>query len=152
MDNHNLLEKIGIYTPPINAINIANYFGILVSFCDFGEKYQNIYSFNDGEEIYINKNIHPYKMNFSIAREFSHIKLNGKKFFESNEYKPNQGIIELLTENTNEVNVNKFALNLIAPPNMLKKYFKYSSKKSMEILFMLDFYLIQYQLNSKQLV
>lgn len=137
-----LLEELGINKPPINLNIVAKYLDIKVYFCEFDEKYNHIISFSENKEIFINKTIHPYTMHLAIAREISWIISNNK-----NNYKINLGLFELYSNNEELNKINKFAIDLIAPKNMLKKYMNKTTPSSLEKIFMTDFRILSMQLH-----
>lgn len=141
-----ILKENYIDTPPVNAKELAENYGLTVNFVDFPEKYKSVCGFIDFENatMYVSNADKTVRQNFTIAHELGHWIL----------HRENQQAYKVLlrrpiggeTEDM-EKEANVFAAELLVPADMLKKYKKQGlSNFELAEIFMVSESVINYRL------
>jgi Zn-dependent peptidase ImmA (M78 family) len=109
-------EKLRL-SPPVQAVDVAQHYGLNVRYCEFKEEYNNISGFIEGSTIFINVEESPQRQNFTIAHELGHYLLG---HLENPNYDAlYRGPITEQNEKYLEQEANCFAANLLVPQDIL---------------------------------
>lgn len=141
-----VLAENYIDTPPVNARELAENYGLTVKFARFPDNYKTVCGFIDFDNavMYVNEADSAYRQNFTIAHELGHWLLHREN---RDEYKvlmrrPIGGETD-----DREKEANVFAAELLVPKEMLKKYTKEGlSSFQLSEIFMVSESVINYRL------
>lgn len=118
-----LLNRAGVYHPPVNPIEIAQLVGLDVRFVQFSgvsEGVSGLFNFRENA-IYVNNNDAGKRQTFTIAHELGHAILH-KDWAETDEYKVLWRDLRRQSNDRRETEANTFAANLLMPRAMVKPY------------------------------
>ena len=122
-----LLRKHGYLSPPVDPEQIAEEEGIRVVYAEFeGSDNDNFSGFFDLVEnaIYVNDDIAPNRITFTIAHELAHHFLH-QEYIRSNDYVPMPRRNNYKgPKPVEEIEADTFAANLLVPLHMLARYMK----------------------------
>jgi len=133
-----ILKENYITEPPVSVRDIANNYGIITLFADFGEENKDVSGFLDlnNRTIYVNTNDPPRRQTFTIAHEFGHANLHSdlyKRYPE--EYKVLLRIPIGASKDPLEQEANAFAAHLLVPKSFLDRYLRIASVSELSRLF-----------------
>lgn len=116
-------DELGLYSPPINPVDVARRLGVEVKFVRFGAEHQDISGFYDPDEhaIYVNSDEYPQRQTFTIAHELGHALLH-RDWAKTEEYQ-----VLMRDDGTDhgedhEKEANAFAAHLLVPKDLLGDY------------------------------
>lgn len=109
-----ILKELKISSPPIRLADIVKYLGYQVTPRDFDDGLSGV-QITSPQDCFIayNNNFHVHRKRFTVAHEIGHSIL-GHTSLNDQEF-------DLNSQDTNEVEANQFAAELLVPLNMLKK-------------------------------
>jgi Zn-dependent peptidase ImmA (M78 family) len=120
-----VLKENLIYSPPIDAYEIARNYGVNVMNKPFPDKIKDIAGFIifNEHKIYVNAADSLHRRRFTVAHELGHLLLH-EKFLEQN---PELGVLARRPlgrkdDDPLEQEANCFAANLLVPGSMLERY------------------------------
>lgn len=120
-----ILESMFVSEPPVDTDAIAQELGLTIFEMKMPDKLKNVAGFLDYEEmeIVVNQDDHKVKQNFTVAHEIGHFVLH------KDQIENNPGIYKALLRSEQydgneefEKQANAFAVELLAPKYLLKKY------------------------------
>lgn len=116
-------DEFGIFSPPVNPVEIARNMGIDVRFVKFNAENQNVSGFYDPDEnvIYVNKDEFPLRQTFTIAHELGHAVLH-REWAKSADYRVFMRDDRTDHGEPHEKEANAFAAHLLVPRDLLNEY------------------------------
>lgn len=135
---YQLLQDLGVATPPIDPVSIAGQLGVRVVFVKFGETMQSVSGFYDAEEsaIYVNKDEYPYRQTFTVAHELGHHVMH-RDWAKSSDYRVLLRDQEAQPD-PYEQEANAFAAHLLVPRGMLAQYQSVANVNELSQLFLVS--------------
>jgi len=118
-----LLNRAGIYEPPVNPVEIAEIVGVRVAFVAFSGESDGVSGLYDpaNDEILVNESEPGVRQTFTIAHELGH-KLLHQEWATSEDYKVLWRDPRKQGKDRFEQEANYFAANLLMPRQMVSKY------------------------------
>jgi Zn-dependent peptidase ImmA (M78 family) len=143
-----VLSRFGLTQPPIDPERIAEDLGIDVVYVNFNPEVSNeisgFYDFSE-KRIYINKEINPRRMIFTIAHELGHALMH-EDYAASDRYQVMPRTNYHMNKPAEEKEADVFAASLLVPPTILKKYKNYADIEELSTSFMVSTEVIANQL------
>ena len=118
-----LLNRAGVYHPPVNPIEIAGLVGVNVRFVRFSgasEGVSGLFNFRENA-IYVNNDDAGKRQTFTIAHELGH-KVLHEDWAETDAYKVLWRDLRRQSNDRRETEANAFAASLLMPREMVKQY------------------------------
>jgi Zn-dependent peptidase ImmA (M78 family) len=121
-----LLNRTGMFEPPVNPVDIAHDLGVEVSFVTFTGESQGVSGFYDPTQnaIYVNEEDAGVRQTFTIAHELGH-KVLHDDWARSEAYKVLWRDPRKQGKDRFEQEANAFAANLLMPRQMIGRYKQY---------------------------
>lgn len=118
-----LRDQFGLYTPPVDPVQVARGLGVGVRFVEFEPSSAGVSGFYDPDDntIYVNKQEFPLRQNFTVAHELAHAILH-REWARSEQYRVllRDGYTDV--GEPHEKEANAFAAQLLVPRDLLDKY------------------------------
>jgi len=121
-----LLNKAGVYEPPVNPVQIARDLGVQVNFVTFSGESEGVSGFYNPSQqaIYVNQDEAGVRQTFTIAHELGH-KVLHEEWAKSESYKVLWRDVRKQGKDRFEQEANFFAANLLMPKEMFAEYKNY---------------------------
>lgn len=118
-----LLNRSGIFEPPVNPVDIARTVGVHVKFVSFSGESQGVSGLYDPAQdaIYVNQKEPGVRQTFTIAHELGH-KVLHEDWAKSEAYKVLWRDPRRQAKDRWEQEANAFAANLLMPREMVDRY------------------------------
>jgi Zn-dependent peptidase ImmA (M78 family) len=130
-----LRAKYGFDTPPIDPEAIAEAANVRVVYVDFDADASDIvhgFFDNEDQKIYVNKKDEALEKIFTIAHELGHWALH-QEYLASARYIPRMKNVSHPSKE--EVEADEFAIDLLAPANLVAKVSKSATSEELESIF-----------------
>ena len=116
-----VLEMVGVTTPPVDVNRIADFLGFIVIPFDFPDSVSGL-TFIEGDvkSIGVNMNHASARQRFSIAHELGHY-LSGHEAYDHSKTQVEVGPTFLNPHNRQESEANEFAAELLMPEPFLRR-------------------------------
>ena len=121
-----LLNRAGVYEPPVNPVEIARDLGVRVNFVAFSGESEGVSGLYDPAQnaIYVNDADAGVRQTFTIAHELGH-KVLHEEWAKSEAYKVLWRDPRKQGKDRFEQEANAFAANLLMPRQMMEPFKKY---------------------------
>jgi Zn-dependent peptidase ImmA (M78 family) len=143
-----LLNEAGIYSPPVNPIDVSRFLGVRVSFVSFtGDSSQisGLFDFTT-DTIMVNKDEPGVRQTFTIAHELGH-RVMHQDWAASDNYSVLWRDPTKQKKDRREQEANVFAASLLMPREMVKRY-RHLDIQAMARLFAVSEQVVNNRLNS----